>query len=308
MLDDLLKSAQTAPVTTMRLHFLQAETNDALLTEGETTIGSGRDCSVVVPGEGVEPLHVIITNDVRGAILWVRSATALTHVNGRPVREKALLHVGDTVNLGGVGMNLLPDTDTSIAAPPPATGATDAMTTDTVETRYRSAPPRALLRGVSGAYFGKVIGIQGRLVIGRDSAADLDLDEPEMPRRHAQIEVTAEGIYLRDLGSSNGTYVNGVQVRDAVLYAGDQIAFDRNRFLIEAPGTPNRAQAARQASGVAASAPASRPVASAADPATTAPETLPATPPSAGSSPWLPLLVGAVIAAILALLLFGYGP
>jgi len=54
------------------------------------------------------------------------------------------------------------------------------------------------------------------------------------------VEATPAGIWLRDLGSANGTYVNGVQVRDAVLFTGDQLAFDRNRFLIEAPGTPTR--------------------------------------------------------------------
>ncbi|MGD9582833.1 MAG: FHA domain-containing protein [Lysobacterales bacterium] len=292
-------------MNTMRLHFPHAQTKDALLAEGETSIGCDRSCTVIVKGDGVEPVHVIITSDVRGAILWVRSATALTHVNGRPVREKALLHVGDTVNLGGVGMNLLPDTDTSITAPPAPIEDTAAMTADDLETRYRALPPRALLRGVSGAYFGKVVPIPGRLVIGRGNDADLNLDEPEMSRRHAQIEVNAEGIYLRDLGSSNGTYVNGVQVRDAVLFAGDQIAFDRNRFLIEAPGTPTRAQGARPpAARVAASAVA----ALQANVGTDAPAETPAADSSqaaAKGSPWLPLLIGAGIAAVLALLLFG---
>ena len=61
-----------------------------------------------------------------------------------------------------------------------------------------------------------------------------------MSRRHAIIENSGDGIYLRDLGSANGTFVNGVQVRDAVLHPDDQIAFDRNRFLLEAPGLPAR--------------------------------------------------------------------
>ncbi len=293
----------------MRLHFSQAESRDILLAEGETSIGCDRGCTVVVIGQGVESVHVIITSDVRGAILWVRSATALTHVNGRPVREKALLHVGDTVNLGGVGMRLLPDTDTSITAPPPPIEDTDTMDADDLETRYRALPPRALLRGVSGAYFGKVVPIPGRLVIGRGNEADLNLDEPEMSRRHAQIEVTAEGIYLRDLGSSNGTYVNGVQVRDAVLYAGDQIAFDRNRFLIEAPGTPTRAQGARApAQRVSATAVATLQANGAASPGVeTTGHPSDATQPVGAGSAWLPLLIGAGIAAALALLLFGSG-
>jgi len=77
-------------------------------------------------------------------------------------------------------------------------------------------------------------------VIGRGSDCDLVLDEPEMSRRHALIENTGDTIFLRDLGSANGTFVNGVQVRNAVLHPDDQLAFDHNRFLLEAPGLPGR--------------------------------------------------------------------
>jgi pSer/pThr/pTyr-binding forkhead associated (FHA) protein len=98
------------------------------------------------------------------------------------------------------------------------------------------------LRGVSGAYFGKIVPLRGKLTIGRGSDCDLVLDEPEMSRRHAMIENSGDLIYLRDLGSANGTFVNGVQVRDAVLHPDDQIAFDHNRFLLEAPGLPSRDQ------------------------------------------------------------------
>ena len=104
-------------------------------------------------------------------------------------------------------------------------------------------PPKVVLRGVSGSYFGKIVPVRGRLVIGRGSECDLILDESEMSRRHAVIENSGDGIFLRDLGSANGTFVNGVQVRDAVLHPDDQIAFDRNRFLLEAPGLPGRAEA-----------------------------------------------------------------
>jgi len=89
--------------------------------------------------------------------------------------------------------------------------------------------------------------VRGRLVIGRGSDCDLVLDEPEMSRRHAVIENSGDGIYLRDLGSANGTFVNGVQVRDAVLHPDDQIAFDQNRFLLEAPSLPTRADGAQLA-------------------------------------------------------------
>lgn len=295
----------------MRLNFPQGERQDVLLKEGETSIGSAPGSDVEIKGEGVVTSHAVITVDARGPVLWVRSVDAWTHVNGRPVREKAILRVGDMISLGGVALLLKPDHDESISnhLPPVAEPQAD-MSDSGHETRFRMTPPKALLRGVSGPYFGKVLAVPGRLVIGRGSECDLVLDEPEMSRKHAMIEVTAAGIYLRDMGSSNGTFVNGVQVRDAVLYSGDQIAFDRNRFLVEAPGMPTRAEGQVQSAptpGHSASITQAIPaVPASASMDATASSTADA--PAAGrasSSPWLPLLIGIAIAAALVLLLLG---
>lgn len=107
---------------------------------------------------------------------------------------------------------------------------------DPQATVIRAAPPKAALRGVTGTYFGKVIPLTTRLTIGRGNDCDLIIDEAEMSRHHAVIESTAAGIRLRDLGSANGTFVNGAWVHNAELKIGDQIGFDRNRFLIESLG------------------------------------------------------------------------
>jgi len=59
-----------------------------------------------------------------------------------------------------------------------------------------------------------------------------------MPAHHAVVENSGDGIYLRAIDSGKGTQVNGVLVRDAVLHTDDQIAFERNRFVLEAPSLP----------------------------------------------------------------------
>jgi len=47
------------------------------------------------------------------------------------------------------------------------------------------------------------------LVVGRDAACDLALDDDGLSKRHFRVERAAEGWRLEDLGSSHGTYVNG---------------------------------------------------------------------------------------------------
>lgn len=64
---------------------------------------------------------------------------------------------------------------------------------------------------------------QGTLVLGRSKRCDLSIASPDASRRHAEI-VGAEGGYLlRDLGSTNGTFVNGLRVQEHRLATGDRI-------------------------------------------------------------------------------------
>lgn len=223
----------------MRLHFPHKEHEDLLIAPGDTSIGSANDNVVVLSRPGIAAHHASLSVGDRGFVLSVVDPAARVHVNARPVREKAILRLGDVVSLDTLQFVLKPDRDASIRTDVPASAAGDEA-----QTRTRNVPPKAVLRGVSGLYFGKIVPLRGRLVIGRDSDCDLVLDEPEMSRRHAMIENTGDVIFLRDLGSANGTFVNGVQVRNAVLHPDDQIAFDHNRFLLEAPGLPGREQAA----------------------------------------------------------------
>lgn len=213
----------------MKISFPGGERQDFLTGEGVVRVGSAPDADIALPAaKGVRPQHLTIQIEPRrGITLGVSEPGATVQVNGRPVKEKAILRLGDVVIAGSVRMVMRPDQDRTEKPPKPLSDQ---------ETRQRYTPPRVVLRGVSGAHFGKVITLRGRTVIGRGSDCDLVLNEPEMSRRHALIENSSEGLFLRDLGSSNGTFVNGTPVRDTVLKPGDQLAFDQNRFLIEAPG------------------------------------------------------------------------
>jgi pSer/pThr/pTyr-binding forkhead associated (FHA) protein len=95
---------------------------------------------------------------------------------------------------------------------------------------------------VSGSHFGKTIAVNPRLVIGRDPECDLVVDEARMAPRHAVLENVGDAIYLRDLAATNATSVNGVGTRNAIVYAGDQLAFERSHFIVEAPGLPLRGE------------------------------------------------------------------
>ncbi|WP_371498637.1 FHA domain-containing protein [Kitasatospora sp. NBC_00374] len=72
-----------------------------------------------------------------------------------------------------------------------------------------------------------------RVVIGRQTGADLRLGDASVSRVHAELRPAADGWVLQDLGSSNGTFVNGLRVVGAVsVRAGDQVRFGRLGFQL----------------------------------------------------------------------------
>jgi FHA domain len=72
-----------------------------------------------------------------------------------------------------------------------------------------------------------------RLLVGRDRACDIVLEDPTVSRRHAQLTFR-DGVWsIRDLASKNGTFVNGASVIRASLCSGDLVAFGGQPILID---------------------------------------------------------------------------
>lgn len=68
------------------------------------------------------------------------------------------------------------------------------------------------------------------MVIGREENCDLVLPSPGISNRHASIEKTDEGYLLTDLGSTNGTYVNGKAISNHLLKEGDRVIIGTENF------------------------------------------------------------------------------
>lgn len=73
---------------------------------------------------------------------------------------------------------------------------------------------------------------QPRIVIGRGVDNQLILDDGAVSLRHAEILAGEDGFRIRDLGSANGTMVNGRQVEECGLYLGDEIALGPVRLTL----------------------------------------------------------------------------
>ena len=73
------------------------------------------------------------------------------------------------------------------------------------------------------------------VTVGRADDNDLVLADPEVSRHHARLEPDGQGWRAIDLGSTNGTWLNGERLDAATIAAGDEVAFGAVRFTV-APG------------------------------------------------------------------------
>ena len=76
-----------------------------------------------------------------------------------------------------------------------------------------------------------------RVLVGRAPTADVRIDDPRVSRLHARIEMRDDGIYVEDLGSRNGTSVNGVASAAVRLAPGDEIGIGAASIIFRGVGT-----------------------------------------------------------------------
>lgn len=69
--------------------------------------------------------------------------------------------------------------------------------------------------------------------VGRHPSTDLTLIHTSVSRFHAELVTTEDGCLVRDLDSSNGTFVNGVSIRELILRPGDELRFGGVPFTVE---------------------------------------------------------------------------
>lgn len=77
-----------------------------------------------------------------------------------------------------------------------------------------------------------------KLVVGRAVTSDVPIYDPTISRRHAEIVLTESGVRVTDLGSSNGTFLNGAKVTEAEAGANDVVTFGKVAFRVKEVTVP----------------------------------------------------------------------
>jgi pSer/pThr/pTyr-binding forkhead associated (FHA) protein len=216
-------------------------TEEELPLESELTIGRAEGNGLILSEGGVSRRHARLTVNRRGEVTVEDLGSANgTYLDGEPVRERmpftadAQLVIGDYVlslvqpREKARPARVLPDA-TAVDRPKDAPRSEAALAPRKAAAVARASPPQGagpLLRGLTGPWANRRYPIRGTVVVGRVPGLAVELDDDSVSRRHAEVEKAADGVWLRDLGSANGTFVNGEQVHGPVkLQAGDLLQF-----------------------------------------------------------------------------------
>ena len=232
-----------------------------VITGASLVFGREAGCDVVVAGKDVSRRHAEIVQTPKGYVV-VDSSTNGTFVNEERVEGQRILARADVIRLGDEQFRFYADVVPATAVPPPSPGpvasppqavpqappgASDRLrhTVHGLEA-FVPASPRSAVGGGAGGGFASFLvrsgGLAGQRLsvktpvvnIGRADYNDLVVPDPSVSTSHAKLQ-RREGVWvLVDLDSTNGTFVDGEQVKgEAPLAPGAAVRFGDVQLVFE---------------------------------------------------------------------------
>ena len=196
-------------------------------------VGSGTDCDVVVPHPNVSANHCRLTRSATGFALEDLQSSNGTFVNGVRVVEPMAVSRQDQITLGR-----------SVEMPWP--GSTQVASANEGQ-GSRRALESTECTGLAGASLSRpphepvqvTVTLRGdAMILGRDPQCEHVLDYPMVSWRHARITRDGTSLFVEDLNSSNGTFVNGVRIRQrTAVKPGDDVGLGSYRFSVGTDGS-----------------------------------------------------------------------
>ena len=208
---------------TVRIDFPCSSRPPFLWTSSQLCIGSAGDNDLVVVTGQVRAHHLLLKRDAASIWVQVLPEAGRIYVNARPVRERAMLRLGDRLGFGMCHMLLCAEED-----------ATQGWLCP------RDAKQRctAALRAVAGPLSGRVLALHDQLMLGLHG--DVPLELPQGKTIALSLGWRDGQLWLDGVETVPAPYVlrrNGVALhRSTQLFPGDQIALAMYRFVIDVPG------------------------------------------------------------------------
>jgi pSer/pThr/pTyr-binding forkhead associated (FHA) protein len=197
---------RASPVGHLILQGTEGDPQQWPVSEGSLVLGRAKECQISIADTRLSRRHTQVRCEGRRVVISDLGSVNGTFVNGARILEPQDLHHGDRVRLGP--FELLYE----ILSPPEP----EIPERQTIVMEEPSSLPR--LEISSGSQRGRVFDLtRERTVVGRSGQGDvwdIVLVDRAVSRPHAEILRQGESFLLKDLGSANGTLVNGVALTE----------------------------------------------------------------------------------------------
>lgn len=210
-----------------KLQFVDNRQPAMWLVDQRLTIGRDKSNGLVIDDEGLSVFHAELRQDDGKLFVWDSGSVNGTFLNGEKVAQKAEVKAGDVIRFHLVEI-LITD---------PSKGPAPVLPVVKRDVE-KPALPQWQLKAMSGAISGKMFLIDGTTVLGRDPGCDIIITGPHVSRRHAEISIRSGQLWMKDLGSSNGSFLNGKRSEESMLKHGDEVKFDAVIFKVVGPSEP----------------------------------------------------------------------
>lgn len=206
--------------------------------EGEVVLGRDEGADIRLGDGSVSRKHARIFVEDGLCYIEDMGSSNGTSIGGNPVVGAVVLEIGREAELGAFVVWVEdPDApeDVSGAVGSPSTVAgVPAMDGGT----YRGPAPTGdgapTLEGLGGVAYGQTFELGTRNSVGRTEGNTIVLPDPSMSRGHAEVILRGSEIIVRDLGSSNGTFVNDQQITQQAVFEGDIVRFGDVELAVHA--------------------------------------------------------------------------
>lgn len=199
------------------------------LATGELTIGRDQDRQIQLPSASVSRRHARMMVS-GGQLLVVDEGSANgVSVNGTRIAGATPVDGRSRIEISEFRIIVEPQDPPSMGAHMIADPATPAVSP--MATSFVMESVRFVAQG--GPFDGRVFPVVGECTVGRATENQLVLDDPSLSRKHAQLRGQGRRLEVADLGSSNGTFVNGRKVGRATAVPGDTVRFGELSFRVE---------------------------------------------------------------------------
>jgi len=182
---------------------LRSELQDDIPLTGQLYIGRDSEADICIPDHRISRKHARVSVSDAGVLFEDLGSANGSSINDRKIDQATMLKPGDKIKLHTVEFYLVNISKQN-------------NNTLTLNSEMQ-----------------KDIIVRGTLTVGREVDCDVYIPDHRISRQHAKISVTPLGVLVEDLGSINGTSVNGIRINQATrINSGDVIHFHKSEFRV----------------------------------------------------------------------------